>query len=261
MRGEITQPELMNSAMAATVTTKIRASLWPFISSPSYHLNQSSSMSRIYLASTNPGKLREFQEAAEHLGINLQLLPGLKSIHPPVEDGLTFEENARIKAEYYSRFVPGELLLAEDSGLSVQRLHGAPGVYSARYAAMLKGGKASHTNSSDAENNAALIAELERLPGEKHAGKYVCVIALVRDGAILDTFQGEVAGEVRCSPSGTGGFGYDPLFYFPALHRTFAELSVEEKFRYSHRGSAFRKFLDWYKTAAHESSQPAPSSD
>lgn len=214
-------------------------------------------MSRIYLASTNPGKLREFQEAAHHLGIELQLLPGLQSIQPPAEDGLTFEENARIKAEYYSGFVPGNFVLAEDSGLSVHSLHGAPGVYSARYAAMLKDGTASHTNSSDHENNASLIAQLERLPEQEHAGKYVCVIALARDHKTLATFQGEVAGQLLTSPRGTGGFGYDPLFYFPALDKTFAELPLEEKRRHSHRGSAFRKFLDWYTAKAAE---PTPAS-
>lgn len=202
---------------------------------------------RLYLASTNTGKLREFQDAAQHLAVELELLSGLKSIPPPVEDGHTFEENARIKAEYYSRFVSGEPVLAEDSGLSVESLHGAPGVYSARYAAMLKDGKASHTNSSDAENNAALIAQLERLPEEKHAGKYICVIALAKDGKTLGTFQGEVAGELRTIPHGCGGFGYDPLFYFPALGKTFAELPVEEKRRHSHRGDAFRKFFEWYR--------------
>lgn len=206
-------------------------------------------MALIYLASSNPGKLREFQEAAGSLAVELQLLPRLASIQPPEEDGITFEENARIKAEYYSRFAPGQLLIAEDSGLSVDSLQGAPGIYSARYAAMLKDGKASHTNSSDAENNAALIAQLERLPGEKHAGKYICVIALGTDGETLATFQGEVAGELVSIPRGTGGFGYDPLFYFPALGKTFAELSLEEKRRHSHRGKAFRHFLEWYKSA------------
>ncbi|HKW77183.1 MAG TPA: RdgB/HAM1 family non-canonical purine NTP pyrophosphatase [Terriglobales bacterium] len=218
-------------------------------------------MNQVYLASTNPGKLREFQEAAKHLKVELELLPGLKSLQPPVEDGLTFEENARIKAEYYSRLVPGKPVLAEDSGLSVQSLADAPGVYSARYAAMLKDGKASHTNSSDAENNAALIAQLERMPGEKHAGKYVCVIAVARDGKTLGTFYGGVTGELLTSPRGSGGFGYDPLFYFPALKKTFAELAVEEKRRYSHRGNAFRKFLEWCKSGAHQPSGVASARD
>ncbi|HEX7284987.1 MAG TPA: RdgB/HAM1 family non-canonical purine NTP pyrophosphatase [Candidatus Angelobacter sp.] len=204
-------------------------------------------MQRLYIATTNPGKLREFHEAARHLPGQFDSLPGLETLPAPVEDGETFEQNARIKAEYYSRSVPGELVLAEDSGLSVDELDGAPGVYSARYAAVLKSGSATHENSNDQENNAALIAQLERLPAGKHAGKYACVIALARDGETLATFTGEANGELLTSPRGSGGFGYDPLFYFPGLQRTFAELPLEEKRRHSHRGAAFRAFLKWYE--------------
>ncbi|HEY3770692.1 MAG TPA: RdgB/HAM1 family non-canonical purine NTP pyrophosphatase [Candidatus Angelobacter sp.] len=200
----------------------------------------------IYLATSNSGKVREFREAAQSFSLALGSLPGLANIPPAIEDGTTFEQNARIKAEYYSRFAPGELILAEDSGLSVDALNGAPGVYSARYAAMLQSGDASHENSSDQANNLALINQLERLPGGHFAGKYVCVIALARDGAILATFTGEAHGELRTVPQGTLGFGYDPLFYFPALNKTFAELSLEQKREHSHRGKAFRSFLDWY---------------
>jgi XTP/dITP diphosphohydrolase len=206
-------------------------------------------MPRIYLATTNPGKLREFREAAQNLNLTLDLLPGLQDFPAPVEDGATFEANARIKAEYYSRQAPGELVLAEDSGLSVDDLHGAPGVYSARYAAAVKAGQAGtgeHVNSNDEENNRALIAALERLPAGKHAGKYVCVIALARDGKTLATFQGETAGELLTTPRGTGGFGYDPLFYFPSLGKTFAELMLEQKRQHSHRGQAIRRFVEWY---------------
>jgi XTP/dITP diphosphohydrolase len=212
---------------------------------------------KLYLASTNAGKLREFQEAGRHFAVELEPLPGLQSIPAPAEDGLTFEENARIKAEYYSRFVPEGAVLAEDSGLAVEALQGAPGVYSARYAAMLKHGKTSRTNSSDTANNAALIAQLERLPEEKHAGKYICVIALAKHGKILGTFKGEVAGELRTIPRGTGGFGYDPLFYFPALDKAFAELSLEEKRWHSHRGNAFRKFIEWYRAELKAASDAA----
>jgi XTP/dITP diphosphohydrolase len=205
-------------------------------------------MPRLYIATTNPGKLREFREAARHLNLEVEPLPVLKDIPAPIEDGYTFEENARIKAEYYSRHFPGGLVLAEDSGLSVEELEGAPGIYSARYAAVLKSGKATHENSDDQENNAALIAKLERRPAGNHAGKYVCVIALAWDGQTLATFTGEVAGELLTQPRGTGGFGYDPLFYFPELGKTFAELPLEEKRRHSHRGRAFRAFLKWYET-------------
>lgn len=206
-------------------------------------------MPRIYIATSNPGKLRELKEAAENLGVEVESLPGFSTITPAVEDGTTFKENALIKACYYSRIFPGKLVLAEDSGLSVDELHGAPGVYSARYAATLAANGQNpsfHANSDDQENNRALIAQLERLPALKHAGKYVCVIALAREGQTLATFDGEARGELITTPRGSGGFGYDPLFYFPALGKTFAELSLQEKRQHSHRGQAFRRFLDWY---------------
>jgi XTP/dITP diphosphohydrolase len=205
-------------------------------------------MSRIYLATSNPGKVREFREAAQATSIALDPLPGMAALTSPIEDGLTFEANARIKAEYYSLFAPGELVLAEDSGLAVDALNGAPGVHSARYAAVLHSGSPSHENSDDQANNAALISQLERLGGDHHAGRYRCVIALGRDGQTLATFTGEAPGELLTVPRGTEGFGYDPLFYFPALGQTFAELSLEQKRAHSHRGKAFRKFLDWYLT-------------
>jgi len=203
-------------------------------------------MSRIYLATFNPGKIREFREAAQALTVELEPLPGMATLPPAIENGVTFEENARIKAEYYSRFAPGELVLAEDSGLAVEALNGAPGVYSARYAAVLQSGLASDQNSDDQANNSALIAQLGRLGGTPQPGKYVCVIAVARGGATLATFTGEAAGELRTVPQGTQGFGYDPLFYFPALGQTFAELSLEQKREHSHRGKASRRFLDWY---------------
>lgn len=207
-------------------------------------------MPRIYIASSNPGKLREFLEAADKLGIELESLPGMPSVSQPVEDGSTFAANARLKAEYYSDLAPDELVLAEDSGLVVDELDGAPGVYSARYAAMLRDAAgpnhALHTNSSDEENNEALIAQLERLSPGKHAGKYVCVVAVARHCKTIETFTGEAHGELIATPRGNGGFGYDPLFYFPGLNRTFAELSLQQKRQYSHRGQAFRKFLAWY---------------
>jgi XTP/dITP diphosphohydrolase len=203
-------------------------------------------MSRIYLATTNPGKVREFREAAQALSIALDPLPGMAGVPPAIEDGTTFEQNARIKAEYYSRLAPGELVLAEDSGLAVDALNGAPGVHSARYAAVLHSGAASDQNSDDQANNAALISQLKRLNRDHYAGKYVCVIALARDGETLVTFTGEAPGELLTVPRGTQGFGYDPLFYFPALGKTFAELALEQKREHSHRGKAFRKFLEWY---------------
>jgi XTP/dITP diphosphohydrolase len=201
---------------------------------------------RIYLATSNPGKVREFREAAQALGVLLEPLPGFQYLPLAIEDGDTFEENARKKAEHYSRYAT-EPVLAEDSGLSVDALNGAPGVYSARYAAVLKSGTATHENSGDIENNLALLHQLERLPARRFAGKYVSVIALARDGRTLATFTGEARGELLTTPRGTGGFGYDPLFYFPSLERTFAELPLEQKREHSHRGKAFREFLQWYE--------------
>lgn len=204
----------------------------------------------IYLATTNPGKLRELREAAQPCNLEVQPLPALAELPPAIEDGKTFEENARIKAEYYSRRADDELVLAEDSGLEVDQLGGAPGVYSARYAAVLAHGAAGHENSDDEANNQALIAQLERLPAGPHPGRYVCVIALARDGKTVESFRGQAEGELITTPRGTGGFGYDPLFYFPALGKTFAELPLGEKRRHSHRGAAFQRFLEWYLHSA-----------
>jgi XTP/dITP diphosphohydrolase len=208
---------------------------------------------RIYIATTNPGKLREFREAAVAADLSIASIPGMAGMQAPVEDGDTFEANARSKAEYYSRGTPGEWVLAEDSGLEVEGLGGAPGVYSARYAATLSSGpevhpESTHQNSDDAANNAALIQEMERrsLSTEGRRGKYVCVIAIARDGNTVQTFRGEVAGQLLTQPRGSDGFGYDPLFYFPALGKTFAELPLEEKRQHSHRGNAFRAFLEWF---------------
>jgi XTP/dITP diphosphohydrolase len=214
-------------------------------------INKMSGTPRIYLATSNPGKVREFREAARAMAVTLDPLPGLDRLPQAIEDGATFEENARKKAEHYSRFAPHhQLILAEDSGLAVDALNGAPGVHSARYAAVLQTGVASHQNFGDQENNLALINQLERLPGGKFAGKYISVIALARDGQILAIFTGQADGELLTVPRGSNGFGYDPLFYFPALGRTFAEMSLEQKRQHSHRGKAFRSFLDWFQKNA-----------
>src|SRR5215467_6912566 len=111
------------------------------------------SLSRIYLATSNPGKVRDFQAAAANLGVTVETLPGFDSLPGAVEDGASFEENARLKAEHYSSFSPGALIVADDSGLAVDALNGAPGVHSARYAAVVTGGPDSHANSTDTENN------------------------------------------------------------------------------------------------------------
>lgn len=154
---------------------------------------------------------------------------------------MTFEENARLKAEHYSRLAPGEIVLADDSGLEVCALDGAPAVNSARYAAL------AGENASDAANNARLLRELDGVPEERRTARFVCVIAAARDGRTLATFRGEAQGTILRAPRGSGGFGYDPLFFFPALQKTFAELPTEEKAAVSHRGAAFRGFIEWFQ--------------
>jgi XTP/dITP diphosphohydrolase len=201
---------------------------------------------RVYVATSNPGKIRDFEGAAGNLGVTIGPLPGFDRIPQAVEDGATFEENARIKAEHYSRAVPGELVLADDSGLAVDALNGAPGVHSARYATVVTGRSPASGNSADEENNRLVIDRLQGIPRDRRSGKFVCVLAAARDGMTLAVFQGEVQGQLLTAPRGDQGFGYDPLFYFPQLGKTFAEISASEKARYSHRGEAFRKFLDWY---------------
>jgi XTP/dITP diphosphohydrolase len=200
-------------------------------------------MRRILIATSNPGKLRDFAGAARAHGIEIAGIPDFSSLPTVVEDGLTFEENARKKAEEYSRYVPGEIVLADDSGLEVDALHGAPGVHSARYAADQP--HLADENTDDEANNARVRRELRDVPPEKRTGRFVCVLAAARDGNILATFRGIAEGMILDAPRGTNGFGYDPLFYFPQIEKTFAELSAEEKARYSHRGAAFRQFLEW----------------
>ncbi len=190
----------------------------------------------LYLASGNPGKRREFGQAALSLGWTVEQVPKFKTLPPCSEDGDSFDANARKKALHYSRFFPEGLVFADDSGLCVYALGGAPGVFSARYA----GPKA-----ADSDNNRKLLNELARVDSSDRRASYFCVIALARQGEVLGTFKGSVEGRVLEAPRGTGGFGYDPLVLYEPLNRTFAELSAEAKFSVSHRGQAFSKLLDF----------------
>jgi len=205
-------------------------------------------MRRIIIATSNPGKVRDFAGAASSRGIEIASVPGFSFLPAVFEDGLTFEANARKKAEHYSSYVPGEIVLADDSGLEVDALAGAPGVHSARYAADAP--RLLENNTEDEANNARLILELKKVPPEKRTGRFVCVIAAARDGDTLAVFRGQAEGIILDSPRGSNGFGYDPLFYFPQIQKTFAELRAEEKAQYSHRGAAFRQFLEWYNADA-----------
>jgi XTP/dITP diphosphohydrolase len=195
----------------------------------------------LYVASTNPGKLRDFAVAAAAHNTRILPLPGLDAIEPPPEDAPTFAGNAREKAIYYSRFLPGEILLADDSGLEVDALQGAPGVRSARYGA----DAGFHDDAgTDANNNLFLLQQLAQVPESERGARYQCVLAAARDGAALLTAEGTVEGRILSAPRGSNGFGYDPLFYLPARACTMAEMDDDTKWTLSHRGKAFRALLE-----------------
>jgi len=189
---------------------------------------------KLYCATGNPGKLREFAMEAAARGIELELLPRYRELPVCDENGRTFQENAVIKAMHYGPHAPGPLF-ADDSGLEVDALGGAPGVYSARFAG---------PDATDEANNRLL---LEKLRGAgNRAARFVCVIALVAGERLLATFRGAVEGRIIDEPRGPHGFGYDPLFYFPPFGCTFGEATAEMKAGVSHRGQAMREMLEFY---------------
>jgi non-canonical purine NTP pyrophosphatase, rdgB/HAM1 family len=197
----------------------------------------------IYIATFNKGKLRDFAAAAEIEGVRVESVPGFANVAEVKEDGETFSANARKKAEHYSLLAPGNLVLADDSGLEVAALGGAPGVRSARYAA----DSSSTGNADDNANNRKLLAELDKISEELASAQFVAVIAAAVDGKTVAEFRGQVQGAVIDLPRGTNGFGYDPLFLVEGTGKTMAELSPAEKAAISHRGRAFRRFLEWYR--------------
>ncbi len=212
-------------------------------------------MRKILIATSNSGKLRDFAGAAVQHGVEIAGIPGFSSLLAVVEDGLTFEANARKKAEEYSRYAPGGMVVADDSGLEIDALKGAPGVHSARYAAPDLQNKEPHqadANTDDNANNARVLRELQGVPPDQRTARFVCVLAAARDGKTLATFRGTAEGIILDTPRGASGFGYDPLFYFPQIKKTFAQLTAEEKSKCSHRGAAFRHLLEWISTSRTE---------
>ena len=192
------------------------------------------------LASNNKGKLAEFTRLFAEADLDVTVVPqGQLNIDDAIEDGLSFIENAIIKARHASR-ISGLPAIADDSGLCVPALGNAPGIYSARYAG-------EHGN--DSKNNAKLIADLQPIrdehPNESIKGMFVCVLAMVRhaDDPLPIIAQGLWHGEILASPLGDGGFGYDPLFWLPELQATAASLSAADKNRISHRGQAIEQLL------------------
>jgi XTP/dITP diphosphohydrolase len=191
----------------------------------------------LFVASSNEGKVREYRALAGTFGagVVLELLPNFEALPQFVEAAPTFAENAVGKALHYSRFSPG-LLIADDSGLVVPALGGAPGVHSARYA-----GPAA----TDASRIQKLLGEMRDKRGQDRRARFVSVVALAEAGDVRGLFSASAEGELLDAPRGAGGFGYDPIFFLPEMSKTFAELSQEEKNQLSHRGKAFRKALDF----------------
>jgi XTP/dITP diphosphohydrolase len=188
-------------------------------------------------ASGNPGKLREFRLAGEQSGgFTVEPVPNLRDIPPPDETGDTFEANAIQKVLYYAAHTP-DWVFAEDSGLEVEALGGAPGVFSARYAGQ---------EADDAANNRLLLQNLNGVADRR--AKFVCLAALARAGKLVRTFRGEVEGEIVHEPRGQSGFGYDPLFYYAPFGCTFGEADEESKMRVSHRAQALRAMFEYLRS-------------
>jgi XTP/dITP diphosphohydrolase len=200
---------------------------------------------RLFVATTSQGKLRDFRTAAQAHSISIEPLPNLNKIEAPEEDGDTFLANATLKAVYYSRFAPSELVLADDSGVEVDALNGAPGVRSARFAADagLTDSPDAAADNTDVWNNMVLLQRLAEFPNKPRTARYRCVLVAARDGQPQHSAEGSVEGLILEAPRGVGGFGYDPLFYLPELQRTMAEIDLETKLSLSHRGRALTALL------------------
>jgi XTP/dITP diphosphohydrolase len=198
----------------------------------------------LFAATSSQGKLRDFRTASQANSLAIDPLPDLDSISAPEEDGETFAANASLKAVYYSRFAPGEWVIADDSGLEVDALSGAPGVRSARFAADAGLVDSPDANdNTDVWNNMLLLQRLVGIPAPRRTARYRCVLVAARDGRPVHTADGAVEGLILEAPRGTGGFGYDPLFYLPELDKTMAELDLKTKLSLSHRGRALAALL------------------
>jgi XTP/dITP diphosphohydrolase len=188
---------------------------------------------KFLLASSNPGKLREYRELAGDSAVELGSIPQFLEIPAFEESAPTFAENAAGKAIHYSRF-SSEIVLADDSGLVVPALNGAPGVRSARYAGL---------KATDEDRIRKLLREMEGKTGDQRRARFICVTAIAKQGRLLAIASDFAQGVLTEQPRGNDGFGYDPIFLFSELDRTYAELTRKQKNLYSHRGKAFRKIV------------------
>jgi XTP/dITP diphosphohydrolase len=188
---------------------------------------------KFFLASSNPGKLREYRALASDSGVELDAMPNFRDVEAFQESAPTFAENAAGKAMHYSRST-AETVLADDSGLVVPALNGAPGVHSARYAG---------PNATDEDRSHKLLREMGGKTGDQRRARFICVTAIARQGRLLAIASDFAQGMLTEEPRGKDGFGYDPIFLFEELGRTYAEMTHKQKNLYSHRGKAFRKLL------------------
>ena len=198
-------------------------------------------MKELVIASKNAGKVAEIAAALQHLPLKVMSLADFAEIPDAIEDGSTFMDNALIKAKYYSTLT-GKACLADDSGLEVDALQGAPGVYSARYAG---------ESASDADNNHKLLAEMAQVHSANRTARFRCVLAFIDTNSTVITADGTCEGIILDAARGTEGFGYDPLFYITALNKTLAEISIADKNAISHRGAALKslaaKLVGYFK--------------
>ena len=190
---------------------------------------------KLILATKNKGKLAEIIELLKGLKYEVQSLADYSEIVDIPEDGTTFIENATIKAKMVAKLTR-QLTLADDSGLEVEALDGKPGIKSSRYA------------KSDKERNQKLLNVIKDVPWKKRLARFVCAIAIATPEGKVYTVQETCEGSITFEPQGTNGFGFDPVFYYPPLGKTFAELSRDEKSKYSHRGKALRKAREVLRT-------------
>jgi len=187
------------------------------------------------LATTNQGKAREIKSYLKDLPIEIHSLQELGQLRPFTETGRTFDANARGKSLFYSKNWEG-LTLAEDSGLEIESLEGEPGVLSARY---------SGERATDQKNNLKVLERMKGVPSEKRSARFVSCMVLSKKGDIIKEIMESVEGIIALEEKGAYGFGYDPLFYYPPLKKTFAELLPEEKNKVSHRGRALKRLKEF----------------
>ena len=198
---------------------------------------------RLLIATTNRDKLTEIRQLLDHAPLDMITLRDLPPIPEPDETGTSFQENARLKALYYDGAFPstqeeGHYTIADDSGLLIDALDGEPGIHSSRFV---------RPDASYAEKFAEIYRRLGEAPGVLRTARFVCAVAVVHQGVVVFETTGTVEGEIADAPRGSGGFGYDPIFYYPPYGMTLGEVSTEQKLRVAHRGVALRTLASWIK--------------